>query len=145
MKKTIVVVDGMGGGIGAQLVERLRALVKDDVQIIALGTNSSATERMLKAGADRGASGENAIRTSVGLGDVIVGPIGIVIPNGLMGEISPAVAEATLAARAHRVLVPVPQDHFELVGVENAPIGKLVVLAAAAAADRLEKIEAIRP
>lgn len=145
MKKTIVVVDGMGGGIGAQLVERLRDLMKDDVQIIALGTNSSATERMLKAGADRGASGDNAIRTSVGLGDIVLGPIGIAIPNGLMGEISPAVAEATLAARAHRILVPVQQDHFELVGLESAPIGKLVALAAAAAAERLAQMDPNRP
>lgn len=145
MRNTIVVVDGMGGGIGAQVVERLRALAGDDVRIIALGTNSSATERMLKAGADRGASGDNAIRTSVGLGDVIVGPIGVAIPNGLMGEISTAVAEAVLSAAGHRILVPVTQDHFDLVGIETFPIGKLVALAAAAAVEHLAKNEAIRP
>jgi hypothetical protein len=145
MKKTIVVVDGMGGGIGAQLVERLRSLAGVGVQIIALGTNSSATERMLKAGADRGASGDNAIRTSVGLGDIVVGPIGIAIPNGLMGEISASAAEAVLAARGYRILVPVQQDHFELVGVESAPIAKLVALAAATAVERLARIVSDRP
>jgi hypothetical protein len=135
MKKTIVVVDGMGGGLGAQLVERVRALAGDRLMIIALGTNSSATERMLKAGADRGASGDNAIRTSVGLGDVILGPIGIVIPNGLMGEISTPVAEAILAARGRRIVVPVPQDHFKLVGIVGNPISALIAAAAEAAAE----------
>jgi D-arabinose 1-dehydrogenase-like Zn-dependent alcohol dehydrogenase len=134
MKKTIVVVDGMGGGIGAQLVERVRELLGDGVEVIALGTNSAATERMLKAGADRGASGENAVAVAVALGDVILGPIGAAIPNGLMGEISDRVATAVLAARGRRVLVPVPQDHFTLVGLEQLPIGKLVSLAAAEAA-----------
>jgi len=137
MKNTIVVVDGMGGGIGAQLVERVRELSGNDVEIIALGTNSAATERMLKAGADRGATGENAIAVSVALGDVILGPIGVAIPNGLMGEISCSVAESVLAARGHRILVPVPQDHFTLVGLEQLPIGKLVSLAAAEAVRRI--------
>ena len=137
MRKTVVVVDGMGGGIGSQLVSRLRELAGNEIELIALGTTSSATERMLKAGADRGASGENAIRVSVGLGDVIVGPIGIVIPNGMLGEISASVAEAVLAARGERVLVPVPQGHFTLAGVDSAPLGKLVSAAAEAAVSRL--------
>lgn len=131
-----MVVDGMSGGIGAQLTARLRELVGETAEIIALGTTSAATERMLKAGADRGASGENAIRVSVGLGDVIVGPIGIVIPNGMMGEITPAVAEAVLAARGERVLVPVQQGHFTLAGLEAAPVGKLVAAAAEETASR---------
>lgn len=137
MKKTVVIVDGMGGGIGSQLASRIRELGGNEIELIALGTTSSATERMLKAGADRGASGENAIKVSVGLGDVIVGPIGIVIPNGMMGEISASVAEAVLAARGARVLVPVPQGHFILAGVDSAPVGKLVAAAAEEAISRL--------
>lgn len=129
MKQTVVIVDGMGGGIGAQLVSRLRESLTDQVELVALGTNSSATERMLKAGADRGASGENAIRVSVRLGAVITGPIGIVIPDGLMGEITTSVAEAVLAAGGQRILVPVAQGHFTLAGVESAPVGKLVAAA----------------
>lgn len=142
MKRTIVVVDGMGGGIGAQLVSRLRELAGDRVELIALGTNSAATERMLKAGADRGASGENAVRVSVGLGDVVVGPIGIVLPNGMMGEITPAVAEAVFSARGHRVLVPVAQGHFTLAGVESVPVGRLVAAAADEALSRLRSEDA---
>jgi hypothetical protein len=137
MRKTVVIVDGMGGGIGAQLAARIRELAGNEAELIALGTTSAATERMLKAGADRGASGENAIKVSVGLGDVIVGPIGIVIPNGMMGEITPEVAEAVLAARGDRVLVPVAQGHFTLAGVDSAPVGKLVAAAAEEAVSRL--------
>jgi len=81
---------------------------------------------MLKAGAHRGASGENAIKVSVGQGDIIVGPIGIVIPNGMMGEITTAMAEAVLAAPGTRILVPVAQGHFVLAGVESAAVGKQV-------------------
>lgn len=137
MKKRLVIVDGMGGGIGAQLVERLRAAFPDRIEIIALGTNSTATERMVKAGADRGASGENAIIVSVGLGSLILGPIGIVIPNGMLGEVSPAIAAAVLAAPGERILVPVAQDHFVLAGMEAKPLGRLLDEAAALAKERL--------
>lgn len=137
MKKCIAVVDGMSGGIGSQLASRIRELAGDRAELIALGTTSGATERMLKAGAERGASGENAIRVSIGLADVIVGPIGIVVPNGMMGEISTAMAEAILGALGERVLVPVPQGHFALAGVEPAPLGKLVAAAAEEAVARL--------
>ncbi|MEN6499430.1 MAG: DUF3842 family protein, partial [Rectinema sp.] len=73
-KPIIVVVDGLGGGVGAQLCSKVRRTFGQRVEIVALGTNSTATEQMLKAGADRGASGENAIRVSIGLGQVILGP-----------------------------------------------------------------------
>ncbi len=126
MRKRVVVVDGMGGGVGAQLVERIRSALKDEVEILALGTNSGATERMLRAGADRGASGENAIRISAGSGRLIVGPIGIVIPNGMLGEVTPAMAEALLAAPCGRVLVPVQQEHFAIAGLEQKPLGRLL-------------------
>jgi len=137
MDKRIVVVDGMGGGIGAQLVAKLREALGSGVEILALGTNSSATERMLKAGADRGASGENAVRTSVALGDLILGPIGIALPNGMLGEISPAIAQAVLAAPGRRILVPVAQEHFAIAGLEPRPVGRLVEAAAALAAAAL--------
>jgi len=137
MKKTIVVVDGMGGGIGAQMVARIRELAGDRVEVIALGTNSAATERMLKSGADRGASGENAVRVSVSLGDAIVGPIGIIIADAMMGEITEGIARAVLAARGERILAPVPQGHFSLVGTASLPVGKLAALAAEEAVARL--------
>lgn len=128
MKTRIIVLDGMGGGIGAQLVSRARETLKGagaaegSFEIVALGSNSSAAERMIKAGADRGASGENAVRVTVGTGDYVLGPIGAIIPNGLMGEFSPAMATAVAEARGEKFFVPVGQEHFTLAGVEAKPV-----------------------
>ncbi|NLJ46677.1 MAG: DUF3842 family protein [Treponema sp.] len=126
MKTAIVVVDGLGGGLGAQIVSLLREKMGKEAEILALGTNSSATERMLKSGADRGATGENAIRVSIGFGEFILGPIGIAVPNSMLGEVSPAVAVAVTEARGERILIPVSQSHFHLVGMEGRPVGRLV-------------------
>jgi hypothetical protein len=93
---------------------------------VALGANAVAAERMVKAGAHRGAAGENAVRVSVREGDFIMGPIGIVIPNSLMGEITPAMAEAILAAPGERILLPLQNDHFFLAGLENQPLARAV-------------------
>jgi hypothetical protein len=125
MKKIIIVVDGMGGGIGAELITKLKT-VRFNADIIALGTNSTATERMLRAGAVRGATGENAVRISIGMGDFILGPIGIVIANSMMGEITPGIAAAILGARGERILIPLPNDHFTLAGIESPPLGKMI-------------------
>jgi hypothetical protein len=126
MKKTIVIIDGMGGGIGVQLVGKIRESITGDFDIIALGTNAVAAERMVNAGADRGAAGENAVRVSVRLGDFILGPIGIVLGNSLMGEITPAMAEAVLAAPGERILLPLQHDHFLLAGMEQLPLAKMI-------------------
>jgi hypothetical protein len=127
----------MGGGIGAQAVTRLREALPPEVEIIALGTNSAATDRMLRAGANRGASGENAIRVSVSQADVVVGPIGIVVPNGMMGEVTAAVAEAVMTARAEKLLVAVSQPHFTILGLESKPLARQIALAVAAIRQRL--------
>ncbi len=140
MKRTIVIIDGMGGGIGAQLTGKIRETLGDGVEIVALGTNAVATERMLKAGADRGATGENAIKVSVRLGEVILGPIGIVIPDSLMGEISPSMVKAILNAPGKRVLLPVAQEHFRLAGIETQGVGRMV----AAASEELRSLFAQR-
>jgi hypothetical protein len=126
MKHRVVVIDGMGGGIGAELVGKLRELNNAELEIIALGANATATERMIKAGAHRGATGENAIRASVSLGDFILGPIGIVIGNSLMGEITSSMAETILAAPGKRILIPLMQDHFLLAGLEPLSLGKMI-------------------
>jgi hypothetical protein len=134
MKKTIVVVDGMGGGIGAQLIGRIREMIDtyadehkgNEPELIALGTNALAAERMLKAGARRGAAGENAIKVSAPLGDFILGPIGIVLANSLMGEVTPAMAEAILASPGERILLPLHQEHFTLIGTEQLPLAKML-------------------
>ncbi|MDR1956369.1 MAG: DUF3842 family protein [Treponema sp.] len=125
MKHRVIIIDGMGGGIGVQLIGRLKELNDPELDIIALGTNAVATERMMKAGAHRGATGENAIRISTVQGDFIMGPIGIVISNSMMGEITPGMAEAILKARGERILLPLQQDHFYLAGLEQLPLAKM--------------------
>jgi hypothetical protein len=134
--QTIVVVDGMGGGIGVQLVARIREQL-GGAEIIALGTNGTAVERMLKAGASRGAAGENAIRVSARLGAFILGPVGIIVPNSMLGEITPATAEAILAAPGERILLPLRNDHFTLPGIEQMPLAKAIDLAVALLKERL--------
>jgi hypothetical protein len=124
LKHRVAVIDGMGGGIGVQLITRLKELGDAELEIIALGTNSSAVERMIKAGAHRGASGENAVRVSAGTADFILGPIGIVITGSMMGEITAGIAEAVLAAPGERILLPLQNEHFLLAGVETMPLAK---------------------
>ena len=118
----VLVIDGMGGGIGAQLVSQLSGQVAAGVEVVCVGANAWATQAMVKAGASRGATGENALKVMARSADIISGPIGIVIPNALMGEITPAKAEAVAASAARKVLVPVNQGHFEIVGMENRPL-----------------------
>ncbi|MDR1278402.1 MAG: DUF3842 family protein [Treponema sp.] len=138
-RNTIVIIDGMGGGLGVQLIGKIRELIAGDSEILALGTNAVAAERMVKAGAHRGAAGENAVRVSAARGDYILGPIGIVIPNSLMGEISPAMAEAILSAPGERILIPLQHEHFFLAGLEPQPLAKLVDRAVEILKERLEK------
>jgi len=126
---TIAVIDGMGGGIGAQIVTQLREELGPDIEIIALGANAIATDRMLKARANRGASGENAIRVSVDLADFIVAPIGVVIPNSMMGEITPTIAEAVAGARGRKLFLPVNQPHFEIMGIDVKPLARQIGVA----------------
>lgn len=122
----IAVIDGMGGGLGVQLVTQLTGQWGDKVEVIALGTNALATNNMVKAGAARGATGENAVRVSLRKADIIIGPIGIVMPNALMGEITPAIAEAVASSEARKILVPVNQSHFEIIGLESRPLVSLI-------------------
>ena len=132
----IAVIDGLGGGIGSQLIAQLKTNLPAGSEIIALGTNSAATAAMVRAGAARGASGENAIRVTAREVDVIVGPLGIIIPNSMMGEITAAMAEAVVASPAKKLLLPVAQPHVELVGVPAQPLGALI----RAAAERLGEL-----
>ena len=126
MTRAIAVVDGIGGGIGAQIVERLRKEDLPGVSIVALGTNAVATQRMVNAGADKGASGENALRVSIGLADYIIGPVGIVLPNAMMGEITPAMAEAVFNSRGKKLLLPLNQPHFEIGGIGQRTVNDLI-------------------
>jgi antitoxin component of MazEF toxin-antitoxin module len=125
----IAVIDGMGGGIGAQIVTQLRQALPAEVEILALGANAVATQRMMQARASRGASGENAIRISIREADFILAPIGVVIPNSMMGEITVEIASAVACAQARKLLLPVVQPHFELIGIERQPLAAQISLA----------------
>jgi len=118
----IAVVDGQGGGIGKALVEKLRKELSDDVEIVALGTNALATMQMMKVGANEGASGENAIIYNSGKVDIIVGTVGIVVANAMMGELTPLIARAIAESRAKKILVPLNKCNIEIAGVKNEPL-----------------------
>ena len=122
------VIDGQGGGIGSLVIKKLREAFGDSVDITALGTNAIATAQMLKARANRGASGENAIVRSVGLADVVVGPMAIVLANAMMGEVTPSMAEAIASCPAKKYLIPLSQENVELVGLAPTPLPPLIDL-----------------
>lgn len=120
------VVDGQGGGIGAHVVERLRKTLPEKVEIIALGTNAIATANMMKAGANKGASGENAIRWTVPRLDIITGSLAILHPHSMLGEITPAMVEAIVGSTARKVIMPLKAGDIELVGLRDEPIPHLI-------------------
>lgn len=122
----IAVIDGQGGGIGKSIVEKLRRELTEDTHIIALGTNAVATMLMIKAGANEGASGENAIVINVSRVDVIVGAIGIIVANAMMGELTPKMSEAIASSAARKVLIPLNRCNIEVAGVKNEPLPHLI-------------------
>lgn len=126
MPVRVAVIDGQGGGIGKHITEKLRKSLPEDLEILALGTNALATSVMLKAGANDGASGENAVVYNVGRVDVIVGPVSIVMPNAMLGELTPRMAEAIVASPAPKILIPLVRGGIELVGVRAEPLPHLV-------------------
>lgn len=119
----IAVVDGQGGGIGRAIVEKIKEAMPG-IRVIGLGTNSVATGQMLRAGADDGATGENAIVHNMQQADIVVGVIGILNANSMMGELSPAMASAIGGSPAYKVLLPINRCHIHVVSVEDAPLGK---------------------
>ena len=129
MAANVLVIDGQGGGLGRQLVAAIAAACPE-AELTAVGTNSLAANAMLKAGAARAATGENAVVVNCRRADVIVGPIGIVIADALLGEITPAMAAAVCQSGAKRVLVPINHCENYVVGVPEQPVSQLVSAAA---------------
>lgn len=121
----ILVIDGQGGGIGRQLVAQLRQLAVP-IHITAVGTNSFATQAMMKAGADVAATGENAVVVACRTADIVMGPIGIVIADSLYGEITPVMATAVAQSNATRVLLPFNHCSNLIAGVDGLSSAKLV-------------------
>ena len=119
----ILIIDGQGGGVGKALVERLKAEFPDQ-PLIAVGTNVMATAAMLRAGADQGATGENAIAYNAKDADLILGPIGILAANAMLGELSPRMAEAIGASRALKILVPVGKCRVQVAGSTELMLGE---------------------
>jgi D-arabinose 1-dehydrogenase-like Zn-dependent alcohol dehydrogenase len=126
MKKRICVIDGQGGGIGTTLIKYLKAAYGERIELIALGTNAIATAQMLKSGANKGATGENAIARTVRDVDFILGPIAITWANAMLGEVTSIMAEAVMASPALKILLPLSQEQVEIVGVLNEPLPHLV-------------------
>lgn len=125
----IMVIDGQGGRMGKSIVEQIKKNFPED-EILAIGTNSIATAAMLKAGADAGATGENPAVVGCRTADIIVGPMGIVIADSLLGEITPKMAVAIGQSEAKKVLIPVNRCQHFIVGCKDLPLGdymKLVV------------------
>jgi hypothetical protein len=118
----ICVIDGQGGGIGSVVIRRLKEEYGERVEVVALGTNAIATAQMMKAQANRGATGENAILWSVRQADVVIGPIGIVLANAMMGEVTPAMAAGVASCGARKFLLPLTQENVEVVGVVRQPL-----------------------
>ena len=120
-----MVMDGQGGGLGRQLVTAVKAKLPQ-AAVLAVGTNSAATTAMLRAGADQAATGENAVVVGCRSADVIVGPVGIVIADAMLGEITPKMAVAVGQSRAVRILIPSSQCDNIVAGVQGQPMAKLV-------------------
>lgn len=121
----ILVVDGQGGRVGQQLVRAITTRYPQ-LKVFAVGTNTMATSAMLKGGAVQGATGENALLVACRKADVILGPLGIVIADALLGEISPAMALAVGQSRAKKILIPMNQCDNIVAGVAELPVGKLL-------------------
>lgn len=122
---TILVIDGQGGNIGRALVHEITEKLPD-AELIAVGTNSIATASMLKAGARNAATGENAVLVACRRADVIAGPVGIVIADALLGEVTPAMAVAVGQSRAARVLIPVNRCDTLVAGVTDNTTASLL-------------------
>lgn len=125
MTTQILVIDGQGGQLGSQIVKELLAKISD-VSITAVGTNAVATAAMLKAGASKAATGENPVIVACRKADIIIGPIGIVIADSLMGEVTPAMAVAVGQSDASRILIPVNKCENMVAGISNLPTSVLI-------------------
>lgn len=122
----VCVIDGQGGGIGALVIKRLKEEYGEGLEVLALGTNAIATAQMMKAGANRGATGENAIRVTAKQCQAVIGPIGIVLADAMMGEVTATIASAVASSPARKFLLPLTQENVAVAGVHHEPLPHLV-------------------
>ncbi len=122
----IAVIDGQGGGIGTTIIKRIKEVFGENAELWALGTNAIATAQMMKAGANRGATGENAIRHSVARVEVVIGTIAILLANAMMGEMTPGMVCAIGEAKALKLILPLTQEPISVVGAIREPLPHMV-------------------
>ena len=131
----ILVIDGQGGKIGSMVISLIKKTMPNQ-EVIAIGTNSIATAAMLKAGADKGASGENPVMVNAKKAHIIVGPLGIAVANAMLGEVTPKMAEAVGDSDAQKILIPTNNCNNYVVGTESLSINELVLITV----DKISKI-----
>jgi len=124
--RTVLVLDGQGGGVGVQLVRLLRPRLPEDCRLLCAGTNVAATSAMLRAGAAQGATGENAVVYNAARADLILGPIGVILANGILGEVSPAMAAAVSGADAVKILIPSASCGIHVAGTEECRLEEYI-------------------
>lgn len=135
--RTVLILDGQGGGVGSQLVKLLKPRLTEDCRLLCVGTNVAATAAMLKAGAAQGATGENAVIHNAARADVILGPIGVILANGILGEVSAAMAAAVSGSEAVKILIPSASCGVYVAGVEECRLEEYLRRAADLAAGEL--------
>ncbi len=138
----IAVVDGQGGGIGRQYIESLTKQLPQDLPVIirALGTNSAATSNMMRAGATDGATGENAIVKNAGKADIIVGVVAIVVPDSILGELSPKMANAVGQSDALRILIPFDSCNTRIAMLSTGPLQQFIDKAVQMTIQRIKEL-----
>jgi hypothetical protein len=122
----VAVLDGQGGGIGAAVIKEIRREFQESLEIWAFGANTTATETMMRARANRGATGENAIRVSLSKVDALVAPMAVGWANSMMGEITTGIAEAVMSADIIKIFIPLSQEKVVLAGFQSEPLPHLV-------------------
>ena len=122
----MTVIDGQGGGIGGLIIKRLREEFGDKIDILAIGTNAAATSAMMKARANKGATGENAIVWNSKKAHLIIGSMSIVLANAMLGELTPKMAEAITFSNARKILLPLNQEEIDIIGVEKEPLPHMI-------------------
>ena len=125
----VAVIDGQGGGIGAAVIKEIRREFQESLEIWALGANSTATETMMRARANRGATGENAIKVSLPKADALVAPMSVTWANSMMGEITPLIAETIMSTDIVKILIPLSLERVILAGFQSEPLPHLVAKA----------------
>ncbi len=118
----VAVIDGQGGGMGRVIIEKLRREFHEHISILALGTNALATAAMLKAGANEGATGENALIYNMDKVDFIIGSLSLIVANSMLGELTPSMAEKISTANARKLLIPVYRANITIIGLNSEPL-----------------------